>query len=96
MTYGTEAVILVEVGEPSFRTTQFGPQTNDQGLALNLDLVEIKRDEAAMRIKANEAAVAQSYNPRVRIWRFEAGDLVLKRSRKNRGYFPRTGRDPSV
>ncbi|KAL5574962.1 hypothetical protein UlMin_016661 [Ulmus minor] len=29
MTYGTEAVIPLEVGEPSFRTTQFGSQTND-------------------------------------------------------------------
>ena len=58
MTYGTEVVIPVEVGEPSFRTTQFGSQTNDQGLALNLDLVEIKRDEAAIRIKANQAAAA--------------------------------------
>lgn len=79
MTYGTEAVIPVEVGEPSFRTTQFGSQTNDQGLALNLDLVETKRDEAAMKIKANQAAAAQSFNPRVRIQRFEVGDLVLKK-----------------
>ncbi|KAL5557738.1 hypothetical protein UlMin_033949 [Ulmus minor] len=29
MTYGTEAVIPVEIGEPSFRTNQFGSQTND-------------------------------------------------------------------
>ncbi|KAL5579158.1 hypothetical protein UlMin_011600 [Ulmus minor] len=58
MTYEMEAVIPVEVGEPSFCTTQFGSQTNDQGLALNLDLVEIKRDEAVMRIKANQAAAA--------------------------------------
>ncbi|KAL5559255.1 hypothetical protein UlMin_035466 [Ulmus minor] len=29
MTYRTEAVSPVEVGEPSFRTTQFGSETND-------------------------------------------------------------------
>ncbi|KAL5569292.1 hypothetical protein UlMin_025867 [Ulmus minor] len=58
MTYGTEAVLPVEVGEPSFRTTQFGSETNDQGLALNLDRIEIKRDEAAIRVKANQAVAA--------------------------------------
>ncbi|KAL5537617.1 hypothetical protein UlMin_044856 [Ulmus minor] len=72
MTYGTEAVLPVEVGEPSFCTTQFDSEVNDQGLALNLDLVEIKRDEAAIRVKANQATAARSYNPRVRIRRFEA------------------------
>ncbi|KAL5545737.1 hypothetical protein UlMin_005424 [Ulmus minor] len=79
MTYGTEAVLPVEVGEPSFRTIRFDSEVNNQGLALNLDLVEIKRDEAVIRIRANQAAAARSYNPRVRIRRFEAGDLVLKK-----------------
>ena len=77
----------MEVGEPSFRTTQFGSQTNDQGLALNLALVEIKRDEAEMRIKANQAVAARSYNPRVRIRRFEAGDMVLKKVAQKQGVF---------
>ena len=87
MTYGTEAVLLVEVGEPSFRTTQFGSETNDQGLALNLDLIEVKRDEAAIKVNANQAAVARSYNPRVRVQRFEAGDLVLKKVAQKQGVF---------
>ena len=58
MTYGTEAIMPVEVGEPSFRTAQFDLQTNNQGLALNLDLIEIKRDEALLKMKANQQAVA--------------------------------------
>ena len=87
MTYGTEAVLPVEVGEPSFRTTQFNPEVNDQGLALNLDLIEIKRDEAAIRVRANQAAAARSYNPRVRVRRFETGDLVLKKVAQKQGVF---------
>ncbi|KAL5553461.1 hypothetical protein UlMin_040862 [Ulmus minor] len=87
MTHGTEAVLPVEVGEPSFRTMQFDSEVNDQGLALNLDLVEIKRDEAAIRVKTNQAAATRSYNPRVRIRRFEAGDLVLKKVAQKQGVF---------
>ena len=79
MMYGTEAVIPVEVGEPSFRTTLFDPQTNEQGLALNLDLIEIRRDEAMMKTKENQQAVARSYNPMVKIRHFKSGDFVLKR-----------------
>ena len=87
MTYGTEDVITVEVGEPSFRTTQFSSQTNDQGLALNLDLIEMRRDEAMMKIKANQEAAARSYNPRVKVQRLESGDLVLKRVTQKQGVF---------
>ena len=87
MTYGIEAVIPVEVGEPSFCTTPFDPQTNDQGLALNLDLIKIRRDEAMMKTKANQQAATRSYNPRVKIRRFESGDLVLKRVVQKQGVF---------
>lgn len=89
MTYGAEAVLPVEVGEPSFRTTQFSLETNDQGLALNLDLIEIKRDKAAVKVKANQAATARSYNPMIRIRHFKARDLVLKKvTQKQRVFSP--------
>ncbi|KAL5576842.1 hypothetical protein UlMin_018541 [Ulmus minor] len=46
MTYGTEVVVPTEIGEPSFRVEQFDPESNVEGLSLNLDLLEIKRDNA--------------------------------------------------
>ncbi|KAL5577187.1 hypothetical protein UlMin_018886 [Ulmus minor] len=58
MTYGTEAVVPTEIGEPSFRTEQFDPDLNVEGLSLNLDLLEIKRDNAHIRMVANQKAVA--------------------------------------
>ena len=45
MTYGTEAVILAKIGEPLFRIAHFDFLLNDNGLALNLDMIEIKRDK---------------------------------------------------
>ncbi|KAL5580612.1 hypothetical protein UlMin_013054 [Ulmus minor] len=53
MTYGTEAVVPTEIGEPSFRVEQFDPESNVEGLSLNLDLLEIKRDNAQIRMVAN-------------------------------------------
>ena len=46
MTYGTKAVVLTEIGEPSFQTKYFDSSLNDQGLSLNFDVLEIKRDKA--------------------------------------------------
>ena len=44
MTYGMEAVVSTKIGKPSFRTEQFNSDFNDEGLSLNLDLLEIKRN----------------------------------------------------
>ena len=46
MTYVTEATIPTEIGEPSFRMEHFDSTNNDQGLSLNLDILEIKWDKA--------------------------------------------------
>ena len=42
MTYGTEAVILLETGFPTLRTSSFNPSDNDEHLKKNLDLIEEK------------------------------------------------------
>ena len=67
MTYETEAVVPTEIGEPSFRTEKFDLDLNVEGLSLNLDLLEIKRDNAQIQMVANQKAVAKSNNTRERI-----------------------------
>ena len=44
MTYGAEAVIPLEFGFPTTRTSSFNPKDNDEQLARNLDLIEEKRE----------------------------------------------------
>jgi ribonuclease HI len=39
LTFGTEAVVPVEIGLGSYRVEAFQPRTNDQGLRLHLDLL---------------------------------------------------------
>ena len=50
ITYGTEAVILVEVGLTSLRTEFFDEQSNDDQLKLNLDYLDEVRDHASQRM----------------------------------------------
>lgn len=44
MTYGTEAVIPIEIGLPSMRTTSFSSYENELLIAEQLDLVEKNRE----------------------------------------------------
>ncbi|CAL8112841.1 unnamed protein product [Prunus armeniaca] len=47
-----EAVVPVEIGEPSYRMESFEPKANEEALALNLDLIEERRAQANIRNKA--------------------------------------------
>ncbi|GJR26334.1 reverse transcriptase domain-containing protein [Tanacetum coccineum] len=49
LTYGTEAVIPAEIGMPTHRTSSVNEKTNDQELRLNLNLLEERREIAAIR-----------------------------------------------
>ena len=44
MTYGAEAVILLEIGFPALRTSLFAPGNNDNLLEKSLDLVKEQRE----------------------------------------------------
>nr|GFD00115.1 reverse transcriptase domain-containing protein [Tanacetum cinerariifolium] len=47
LTYGTKAVIPVEIEMPTYRTTAVDVVNNDKELCLNLDLLEERRERAA-------------------------------------------------
>ncbi|GKD10550.1 reverse transcriptase domain-containing protein, partial [Tanacetum coccineum] len=49
LTYGTEAVILTEIGMPTLRTAEEDMVQNDEALEINLDLLEERREQAAIR-----------------------------------------------
>ncbi|GJY96952.1 reverse transcriptase domain-containing protein [Tanacetum coccineum] len=48
LTYGTEAVIPAKIGMPTYRTAAVDTVHNDEELRLNLDLLEEKRERAAI------------------------------------------------
>ena len=46
MTYGAEAIIPLEIGFSTLKTSSFNPRDNDEQLAKSLDLIEEKRENA--------------------------------------------------
>ena len=46
MTYGIDAMILIEVGKPSLRTQMFNIELNNESLAINVDLINELRNKA--------------------------------------------------
>nr|GEX56529.1 hypothetical protein [Tanacetum cinerariifolium] len=55
LTYGTEAVIPTEIGMPTIRTAKVDLVGNNEALEINLDLLEERREEAAIREAKSKA-----------------------------------------
>ncbi|GJV34058.1 reverse transcriptase domain-containing protein [Tanacetum coccineum] len=89
LTYGSEAVISAEIGMPTYRIIQFNEAHNDQERRLNLDLIQERRETAAIREAKYNKKVEQYYNKRVRPVSFKVGDFVYRRNEgskvKNQG-----------
>ncbi|GJY93960.1 reverse transcriptase domain-containing protein [Tanacetum coccineum] len=78
LTYGTEAVIPAEIGMPTLRTTEIDMVQNDEALEINLDLLEERREQAAIREARSKAKMEKYYNSKVRNTSFKPGDLVYQ------------------
>nr|GEX62926.1 reverse transcriptase domain-containing protein [Tanacetum cinerariifolium] len=76
LTYGTEAVIPVEIGMPSIRCAEVKQAKNDKELLLNLDILEERREKAAVLEARNKAKMEKYYNAKVRSTSFRPGDFV--------------------
>ncbi|GJV07193.1 reverse transcriptase domain-containing protein [Tanacetum coccineum] len=76
LTYGTEAVIPSEIGMPTLRTTEVDLVQNDEALEINLDLLEERREQAAIREAKSKSKMERYYNSKVRSISFKPGDLV--------------------
>ncbi|CAL2252900.1 unnamed protein product [Prunus armeniaca] len=79
MAFGSEAVVPVEVGEPSYLTETFVPKANEEALALSLDLLEERRTQANLRNEAYKQRVSQYYDSRVRSRSFRIEDWVMRK-----------------
>ena len=67
LTYGTEAVIPVEVGVTSTRRATFNKDGNDNKLRLNLDCLNEVRDKAYSRMVKYQQKMTEYYNKRVKL-----------------------------
>nr|GEY47585.1 reverse transcriptase domain-containing protein [Tanacetum cinerariifolium] len=84
LTYESEAVIPAEIGMPTYRTIQFNEALNEEEMCLNLDLIQERRETAAIQKAKYKKKVKQYYNKRVRPVSFSAGDFVYRRNEASR------------
>ncbi|GJU14957.1 hypothetical protein Tco_0458796 [Tanacetum coccineum] len=62
LVYGTEAVIPAEIGMPTIRTAEVNITTNDDERRIDLDILEERREQAAIRelvFRVNDASHAE-------------------------------------
>ncbi|GJZ09754.1 reverse transcriptase domain-containing protein [Tanacetum coccineum] len=76
LTYGTEAVIPAEIGMPTLWTAEVDLTKNDEALEINLDLIEEKREQAAIQKAKSKAKMEKYYNSKVQSTSFRPGDMV--------------------
>nr|GEU80325.1 reverse transcriptase domain-containing protein [Tanacetum cinerariifolium] len=84
LTYGTEAVIPTEIGMPTLRTAKVDLIGNNEALEINLDLLEERREEAAIREAKSKPKMENYYNSKVRNTSFKPGDLVYQNNGASR------------
>ena len=78
VTFRTKAIIPVEIGLTNIQVKAYKEQRNYQELNNNLDLIDEVRDEALKWMEKYMGAMARYYNKKVKVRRFNTGDLVLK------------------
>ncbi|XP_012839272.1 PREDICTED: uncharacterized protein LOC105959678 [Erythranthe guttata] len=79
LAFGTEVIAPVEIGEPSWRITNYDPAANEEAMRGSLDLVDELREIAYIRQQMYKSRMAKAYNSKVRPRSFQVGDLVLRK-----------------
>lgn len=83
LVYGCEAVLPAEVAVPTARYGLITPEANDKELGYDLDSIEELRDNALVRMAAQQQIVARSFNKNVKAKVFKVGDWVLRKVFQN-------------
>ena len=79
MAYGSEAVILSEIGLPTLRTSELDPVQNNLAQSQALDLLDERREQALIRLGSYQQQLRKDYNKNVRPRSFQQRDLVLRK-----------------
>ncbi|KAI5341775.1 hypothetical protein L3X38_009650 [Prunus dulcis] len=79
LAFGSEAVVPVEIGEPSYQTENFAPKANEEAISLSLNLLEEHRAHANLRNEAYKQRVSRYYDSRVRHRSLRIGDWVVRK-----------------
>ena len=76
MTYGAKAMIPLEIGFPTLKTSLFTPNSNDSLLDKSLDLIEERRKNAIVQLAYYQQKLKQGYDLSVRLRPLAPTNLV--------------------
>ena len=79
MTYKDKAMIPLEIGFPTLRTSLFAPNSNDNLLEKSLDLVEERGENVMVQLGYYQQKLKQRYDSGVKLRPLNPGDLVLRK-----------------
>ena len=79
MTYGAEAIIPLETGFPTLRTSAFTSDGNDELLEKSLDLIEERRENEMVQLAYCQPKLKQGYDTNVKLRSLAPRDLVLRK-----------------
>nr|GEX72785.1 hypothetical protein [Tanacetum cinerariifolium] len=71
------ALILAEIGIPTYRTLMIREEYNEEDMRLNLDLLQERRETAVVREARYKTNMEQYYNKKVRLTGFRPGEFVF-------------------
>ena len=78
LTYGTDAMLPVEVSEPTLRRQMEDWNINNECLRTDLDLIEELRERAKIKEAAVKRRAMKRFNAKVKLRDFKEGDLVWR------------------
>jgi len=81
--YGTNALMLVEMDEPTFQEMKFSPSSSNEGIRANLDMIYELRDGARIKREAVKRHMEMKHKSNVLTRQFKESDLVMQRSQMN-------------
>ncbi|XP_071699823.1 uncharacterized protein [Rutidosis leptorrhynchoides] len=84
LVYESEAVIPVEINVPTMRILSFDESSNSEELCENLNLVEERREMAAIKEAINKQRIESYYNKCVQPLSFQLDDLVWRKNEASR------------
>ena len=79
MTYRAEAVIPLETGFSTLRTSSFNSSDNNELLEKRLDFIEEMRESAMVQLAYYQHKLKQDYDANVKLRPLAPGDLVLRK-----------------
>ena len=79
MTYGAKAVIPLETGFPTLRTSSFNLSNNNELLERSLDFIEERRESAMVQLTYYQHKLKQGYDANVKLRPLAPSDLVLRK-----------------